>query len=144
MDAKIFFNQEGVVVSNSRFTANGQTYAIQDIDTVELRIIKPRFDYAILYLLIGFLLLSEEGTLFAVGGLSILLGIVAAVSAKRMYAVVLHNPDAHIQAFMHADSFFAEKVIHALDAAKVGRTDTEDTLSTMTGTSNPYGFRIKL
>lgn len=118
MDKKVFFNQDGVTISKTRFIVRGQLYEINKISFLTYQRLKPKRWFAMACMVIGMLLVLDEGDLFAFGGCLILLGIVAWVSAKPKYAVMLTLPEGEVQALVSTDLPHVERVIQALNTSR--------------------------
>lgn len=118
MDKKVFFNQDGVTVSKTRFIVRGQLYEINKISLLTYKKLKPKRWFAMICISIGMLLVLDEGDFFAFGGCLILLGIVAWVATKPRYAVILKMPEGEVQALVSTDQPHVERVIQALDASR--------------------------
>lgn len=124
MDKKVFFTQDGVTVSKTRFIVRGQLYEISKVSFLTYQRLKPNRWFAMVCLSIGLLLVLDEGDLFALGGCLILAGIVSWVAAKPKYAVMLTMPEGDIQALVSTDQSHVERVIQALNASR-GMHDAE-------------------
>jgi hypothetical protein len=95
MEEFVFFSLEGISVSNIEFIADEFTCAIQDV-------------------------ISDEVFMF-VGGFSIALGMIAWVSAKTQYAVVIHTPLGAHHALTSESSHDITRVVSALNKAIIHR-----------------------
>ena len=126
MDKKVFFNQDGVTISKTRFIVRGQLYEINKISFLAYQRLKPKRWFAMACMAIGMLLVLDEGDLFAFGGCLILLGIVAWVAAKPKYAVILTLPEGEVQALVSTDLPHVERVIQALNTSR-GMNNPEST-----------------
>lgn len=136
MDKKIFFNQDGVTVSKTRFIVRGQLYEINKISLLTYKKLKSNRWFAMICLSIGVLFVLDEGDLFAFGGCFLLLGIVAWVAAKPRYAVIVKMPEGEVRALVSTDQSHVERVIQALNASRqmshlepfeLAKTATSDT-----------------
>jgi hypothetical protein len=144
MDEKIFFNQGGISVSSQQFVVNSQTYPIQNIQSTEFRLLEPQRNLAGFFMLIGLLLLLDEGTLFVVGGFSIIIGIVIWVSAVTKYAVILFTADEEHQVLTSNDNLLIEKVIQALDTAMASNVSPiKEEVHVMRDAPHQFAFRLK-
>ncbi|SDK35244.1 hypothetical protein SAMN05192566_1018 [Methylophilus rhizosphaerae] len=121
MDEKIFFDQVGVRVTRDSVVVKGQTYPVATITSVSFREIEPKRWLSFLCLTVGLILLLEEGTLFAVGGILSIFAIVSGLTAKLKYAVVMTTGAGEKQVITSEDSAYIQQVIHAIDAAMVNR-----------------------
>lgn len=117
MDENILFNQADIKISSQHLNVHGKTYALSDIQFVESRLVEPKRIAALILLFCGLALLLDEGSLFALGGFCVLLGIVCWVSGGAKYSVVIHTAAGEHRVITTNDRLFTEKVIHALDTA---------------------------
>lgn len=123
MNKKVFLQQKNISVTESLLTINHQTYDIRAMHSARLQVQKPKHELAILWIFIGLLLLLDEGPLFAIGGLSVIVGLVTWIAKNPQYVITIHTPTTEHSVFTTSDKVTAEKVIHALDAARVSRID---------------------
>ncbi|AZN35133.1 DUF6232 family protein [Iodobacter ciconiae] len=121
MDEKIFFNQENVSVSNSRFIVNDQTYAMSNVTSVKSGITEPQRGGSIFLIVIGLLCLFGSGWVFGLGCILIVLGISAWLGAKTQYSVILNTSAGENQALVSEEKAYIEDVITALNDAIVSR-----------------------
>lgn len=104
-------------INTSRFIVNGQIIPIADISSAHLHVIKPKHGLDVLFMLVGLLLLLDEGSLFVVGGLLCLIGIVLWLSAKESYAILLTIAGDQRQFMQGSDRLLITQVMQALDHA---------------------------
>lgn len=121
MDKKVFFNQNGVTVSKTRFIVRGQLYEIKNISSMSYVEVPPTHRLSILSFLTGALLVLDEGDLFAVGGCLILVGIILFFAAKPTYVLSVRMPDGEKEALISSDKEHVERVIQAINAS-IGST----------------------
>lgn len=124
MEEAIYFSHQGVSVSNSRFIINGKTISIQNVSTVERRVLKPQLGFARVSMLGGFALLLGSGSLPMVGIFSIIYGGVLWFLAAPRYSVVIHTPAGEYQAYVSENSADAENVLTAFNVAVALKGDT--------------------
>ncbi|MFD1123039.1 DUF6232 family protein [Methylophilus flavus] len=117
MDENILFSHADVKVSREHLDVHGKIYPVSDIHLVESRLVEPKRITALILLFSGMTLLLDEGSLFAVGGFLVLLGIVFWVSGGSKYSVVIHTAGGEHRVITSNDRLFTEKVITALDTA---------------------------
>jgi hypothetical protein len=121
MEEFVFFSLEGIKVSNIQFIADGLTYALQDVIAVEHGMTEPSRVFATLCILSGaFLFIFEDIFMFA-GGFAIALGMVAWLSAKTRYSVVIHTHTGEHRALTSENSHDIDRVIRALNTAIIHR-----------------------
>ncbi|HSH87304.1 MAG TPA: DUF6232 family protein [Methylophilus sp.] len=128
MEEKVFFNFDGVTVSNSRFIVRSQTYAMQSVTSVKPGIVEPKRGVAILLMFIGFLLLVGEmlalytaGVLMIAGVVAIIIGLIAWVLEKPKYSVILNTSAGEHHALISEKKQDIEHVLQALNQAIVSR-----------------------
>lgn len=117
MDEHLLFSHADISITSQHLNVHGKIYAVSDIHTVESRLIEQKRFAALILLFTGLVLLLDEGSLFALGGFCVLLGIVLWVSGGTRYSVVIHTSDGKYDVVSSDDRLFTEKVIHALDTA---------------------------
>jgi hypothetical protein len=121
MEEFVFFSLEGISVSNIEFIADEFTCAIQDVISVHHGMIEPSRGFSTFCMLLGaFLMIFDEVFMF-VGGFSIALGMIAWVSAKTQYAVVIHTPLGAHHALTSESSHDITRVVSALNKAIIHR-----------------------
>lgn len=128
MEEKVFFNFDGITVSNSRFIVRSQTYAMQSVTSVKPGIVEPKRGVAILFIFIGFLLLIGEllelynpGVLIIAGAVAILIGLIAWYLEKPKYSVILNTSAGEHHALISEKKQDIEHVLQALNQAIVSR-----------------------
>lgn len=134
MEETIFFNFNGIIVSNSRFIVRSQTYAMQSVTSVKPGIIKPSRAVALAFILIGMLLmiaelaalelldlLDHQGVLLVAGVVAILIGLIAWYLGKPRYSVILHTSAGEHHALVSDNKQDIEHVLQALNQAIVSR-----------------------
>ncbi len=128
MEETVFFNFNGIIVSNSRFIVRSQTYAMQSVTSVKPGIVKPSRGVAMAFMLIGVLLLIGEllelldkGVLLVAGVVAILIGFIAWYLEKPRYSVVLHTAAGEHHALISDKKQDIEHVLQALNQAIVSR-----------------------
>ncbi len=123
MDEKVFLNNQGVSVSNSRFIVDGQTYAMNNVTSVKTDVSQPSRAANILFIVLGVLVLLGGG-----GGASIVVGLLMVVASvyfwtknKPKHLVVLNTSSGETQALESQDEAFIERVVSALNESIVSR-----------------------
>lgn len=117
MEENILFSNADVKVTSQHLNVHGKIYPIADIHFVESRFVEPKRILALILLFTGLILLLDEGSLFALGGFCVLLGIVFWVSGGTKYSVMIHTQVGEHKVITSDDQLMIEKVIHALDKA---------------------------
>lgn len=123
----ILFESPGVMVSNTRFRVNEQTYAINGVTSVQAVIETPSMK--------GPLILGAVGIVFVVGGLAgpqpvgaVVMAVIILVLAvfwstrlKPTYTVVLHVASGEVKALSSKDSPYIRSIVDALNNAIIHR-----------------------
>jgi hypothetical protein len=126
-EEKSFFNEGGVSVTNARFIAQGQTYAMSGITSVKSFQEDPSRKGPIILGIIGVL-----GTLGAFSSNSVGGGIIMAllfiggaiawwIYQKPEYSVLLSSASGEAKALASKDGQFISNVVNALNDAIVHR-----------------------
>lgn len=118
-DEKVFLSEEGVVVSNSRFTHGGQTYAMANVTSV--RPARAGMAWGILMAIVGlFMTIGGGGGGATAAGVALLVvGILLVVF--RTAFVVLHTAGGEQRALSSRNVKFVEKVVAAVNEAIIHR-----------------------
>jgi hypothetical protein len=118
VDETIFFQHEGVRITNTRFIVDGQTFAMNNITSVKPLEKKPNRIWPVLLIVLG-VLPALNG---AYGGLWLSLGggIWFALQ-KTMYHVMLHTSGGETSALKTYQREYLDKVVTALNNAIVHR-----------------------
>lgn len=121
MEEKTFFNENGVSVSNARFIAQGQTYAMSGVTSVKSFRQEPSRKGPIILAIIGLIALTGGGTVTVVG-LALIAGAVALwILQKPEFSVLLSSASGEAKALTNKDGEFIGKVVAALNDAIVHR-----------------------
>ena len=122
MDEQIFFNQDGVSVSNARFIVSGQTYAMSAVTSVKQAVRPPSRGGPILLGIVGFLICFIGTTSAIVVGLfMIICAIALGIKQKPEYIVVLNTSSGESQALKSVDRLYVESVVNALNHSIIHR-----------------------
>lgn len=124
MAEQTFFTEAGVTVTNARFIARGQTYAVGAITSVRFqRILPNRALPTILFIIAGLCLFGAGGNPHA--GISVLvfggLGAVLWYSRPSRYSVRIMTASGESDAFIAKDRALVEHIVQGLNDAIVSR-----------------------
>jgi hypothetical protein len=133
MDEHILFHNAGVKISNQQLIVPGHVYALKDIESVEFSELEPKRTVALVLILAGLFLLFREGNLFALGGFSVLMGIVIWITGNTQYSVIINTSSGRHEVLNSMDRAYIEKVLHAMDAAML----KHEHYRPVTGDANP-------
>jgi hypothetical protein len=122
MEERVFFDRDGVRVTNARFMVGSQTYAMNGVTSVKSRVTPPNRTGAIIAVIVGVLLF------FGLDGGAKLFGLLVAGVAgwmlsqmKNTHAVFLSSASGEVQALANQDGEYIGGVIAALNDALVHR-----------------------
>lgn len=121
---RTFFNNNGVIVTNARFIASGQTYAMSGITSHGVHRVKPDYSMTIFIAIIGLICVAMFQMSIPVGILGILmimLAIYIGRRAKPVYFLLLRTASGERRALQSKDQIFIESVAQALSNAIVYR-----------------------
>ena len=120
-EEKMFFNDGGVTVSNSRMMYDGKTYAMSGVTSVKSWEKSPSRKGPIIMIAIGLLFLAagKSGIIMAlilIGG-----GIAWWISQKSDFSVMLTSASGETQAYTSTDKSFVNSIINAINESIVHR-----------------------
>ena len=122
MSETVFFDENNVKVTNARFIANGQTYAMSGVTSVRSTMAPAEIKGYLIGIAVGLLML------IALDGAAKLIGVVIAglagwmlMNAKSTHWVTLVTAAAESRALESKDEGFINKVVEALNDAIVHR-----------------------
>ncbi|WES96264.1 DUF6232 family protein [Chryseobacterium arthrosphaerae] len=116
----IFYNDNFVIVTQSRFVAQSKTYAMRNISSVHVfEIIKSR-TRSVLFIILGLPFLFSKD-IFWVGIIILLLGIWWLFSIKNEYAVRISTNSGEANSIISKDRNYIQKVVNALNNAIIHR-----------------------
>ena len=115
MEEKTFFNEGGVSVSNARFIASGQTYAMSGVTSVKSFREDPSRKGPIIMAVIGVLALAGGGTATVVGLLLIAGAAAMWFLQKPIFHVLLSTASGESKAHSDKNGDFINKVVTALN-----------------------------
>lgn len=124
MSEQTFLNEGGITVTNSRFIANGQTYAMSGITSVKSFKHPTSIKGPIILFAIGFLIfIGGQGS----AG-SILTGLLFFASAiawlvlnKPLFSVMLSSASGETEAYSSKNENFILNVVNAINEAIIAR-----------------------
>lgn len=116
-----FFDEGSVRITNTRFIALEQTYAMSGVTAVKPSRQDPSRGLSIILGIIGLLCLTGGGGAIFVGLLFLAAAVIAWVNAKATYYVVLSTSSGETKALSSKDGAFITRVINALNDSIVHR-----------------------
>ena len=122
MDEQVFFDQDGVSVSNARFIVNGQTYAMSAVTSVKQTVKEPSRVGVVIVAVVGLLIcLIGNAAAIVIGLFTFALAIFVGATQKSEYIVVLSTSSGESQALTSDDSSYVESVVSALNQSIIHR-----------------------
>ena len=118
MDEQIFFNNNGVKVTNARFIVDANTYAIRNITSTAAWSQSQRWILGAILILIG-LASFKDAT-----GIGIFLFLIAAVVlylGRPVHYVRLHTSGGEVKAVKSYDLEYVRQVVQALNEAIISQ-----------------------
>lgn len=116
-EEQVFLSERGVVVSNSRFSCGGQTYAMANVTSV--RAARAGMGVGVAFVLFGVLCCLGGGAGIAFGAVLIVIGALLIIT--RSAYVVLHTAGGEQRALSSRNVEFVTKVVSAVNEAIVHR-----------------------
>lgn len=121
MDEKTFFSSGDVSVTNARFMAKGQTYAMSGVTSVKSFRQNPSRKGPLILGFIGLLAMTGGGGALLVGLLIVGGAIAWWFSQKPEFSVLLSSASGEVKALASPDGDFISKVVGGLNDAIVHR-----------------------
>lgn len=135
MNKEIYFNQDGVSISSSHLSVNGNTYTIESI--LFFRITETNFwrSLSFIFMILGFLLMVDEGPLFVIGGVIFFAGLLTWMNVHASYSLLITTSEAETTALVTFDKLFIEKMVEALYASMADYRERSASLKASVETS---------
>ena len=106
-----FLEEQGIKVTNARFLAGGQTYAMAGVTSVRLIKVPRQTVLAWILIVVGLFLLL----------IPTIIGIIMLIKQPPPWAVGLSTASGEVNAYFTKDRAFAERVVSALNDAIIAR-----------------------
>jgi hypothetical protein len=115
-----FYQDGGVLVTQSRYVTNAKTYAMRNISSVHIfEIVKSKTAPVILAVLGFFLLFANDFRI--IGGLLLAGGVGALFLIKNEYAVRISTNSGEANSLVSKDKNYIQKIVSALNKAIIHR-----------------------
>jgi hypothetical protein len=128
MSEQIFYNQDGIMVTNSRFIVYGQTYTMSGITSVKINktcLTGRNLTIAIIILsimLISPIILSEiMGMPILIIALVALAPIAGILLFRHKWVIVLTTSSGEVKALENRDKGVISEIVNALNSAIIAR-----------------------
>jgi hypothetical protein len=122
MKEKVIFGLGDLKISDTQLIANDKTYSLQEVISVKHGLVEPKRWFPICCILIGSFLIDMDNALIIVGGFSILLGMIALLTQKTLYTVVIDTLSGEHQAFSSENSNDVDNIIRAINTAIINKS----------------------
>lgn len=116
---KIFFKDDNVAVTQARYIANSKTYAMRNISSVSLFVLKSNYTLETILVIIGAIVLIS-GT-FIVGAIISVIGLLLIVFKKDEYSVRISTNSGETNSLISKDKDYIQKIVNALNEAIIHR-----------------------
>ncbi|MCL1114691.1 DUF6232 family protein [Shewanella basaltis] len=121
MEEKIFLDKGKVVVSNSRFIVDGQTYAMSNVTSVKSGVIEGSHSQTFILILIALACFAAGTIGFFMAVIFFGLAYYNAKQVKNTYTVILNTSAGENKALSSHDQAYVSTIIAALNDAIVSR-----------------------
>lgn len=121
MAEQTFLNEGGITVTNTRFIAGGQTYAMSGITSVKTLKHTPSKKGPIVLIILGLLGLAAPDEAKIIGFLLLAGGIAWLVLNKPKFSVMLSSASGEVEAYTSKDEKFISNVVNAINEAIIAR-----------------------
>lgn len=123
---RTFLSEQGVLVTNARFVAHNQTYAMGGITSVKTMIEGPSSGFPVIMLIVGVLVLlgclaGAEWKGALVGAALVGLAILILKSQKATHHLVLRTASGEVRAISSQDQTRIARILAAINDAIVAR-----------------------
>lgn len=117
---KIFYNDEDVTITQSRYVTNTKTYAMRNISSVAIFEVSQNYSLQIILLLLGLVMLVVEDVRI-IATIIIAISIYWIIKTKGKYAVRISTNAGETNSIVHTDKIYVKKVVNALNEAMIYR-----------------------
>lgn len=118
---KIFYQDNNVLVTQSRFIANNKTYAMRNISSVSNYRITKNSTGIYLLIFIGIIVLIAGGNGILWGLLLIGVGITLIMTMKDDFSVQINSNSGESKALISKDQMYIQKIVDAINDAIIHR-----------------------
>lgn len=114
----VFYNSNGVKVTDSRFISGSKTYAMRNLSSVSVGVVNANRTGPGLLFAFGILLLLFDGTM-VVGAIAAILGLIFLISAKDKYTVKISSNSGEVNGYESTDKGTVEDMVESVNDAIV-------------------------
>lgn len=117
MNNDLYFEEDGISVGMHSINVNGFKYAMEDITSVHILESRIWRGFSIILILLGTLILIDEGTLFALGGLLVFVGFLLWTNLNKSYTLLIETPKEDLPIFFTRNEELIYRLMQALETA---------------------------
>jgi hypothetical protein len=117
MNTILYFHQNGISVSSQQLVVSGKSYPITKIQSFRFTATNIWRGFSIIAMVLGFLLMVDEGSLFVIGGVLFIGGVLTLLNTKASYLLWISTHEGESPVLQTYDKFLLDEVIEALDVA---------------------------
>ena len=116
---KIFYQNNDVTVSQSRFVSGGKTYAIRNISSVKKCVVRKHIITPIFYIAVGIIFLVFSLDLFfrITGGICVIIGVIWFFSGRHKFSVRINTNKGKEDSLISTDEELIAKIVYAVSEA---------------------------
>ena len=120
---KVFYQSANILVTNSRFVANGTTFAMNNITSVRLHVKPKNAGIVLASILLGYGLFQilESPNSFLIPLALILTALLYYFTTKPSYSVKITTNAGEQEGFSSIDSKIAQQAVDAINEAMIHR-----------------------
>ena len=120
--SEVFYQDEKIIVSNSRFVVDKKTYSIRNISSVKIGRSSRMLHFILLFF--GMWCCIPDGWIRIMGAVLVIGSIYQLVAIKRKYTVriITNSSEFFEDVFVSTDSILVEKIVNAVNKAIVTNT----------------------
>lgn len=120
MDEEVYYNDQSVLVTKTRYVTGGKTYSMRNISSVHMDTIPPNNSPAIWAIGIGVLLMIFGGpAIKVIGGAFLLIGGFVIASSKPKYSVKINSNSGEIDSLSSDNKDYIENIVKQINYAIV-------------------------
>lgn len=114
---RVFFQDSNVTITQSRYIANGTTYAMRNISSVDVFKVPLKYTAETILIILGVGLLP----LFGLGLIFIIWAIIMSNKKKPNYAVRITTNAGETNSFISPEKEYIQKIVNAINEAIIQR-----------------------
>lgn len=114
MDELYIFEEADIRITRTQVHVEDHVFMTDTIHAVDLKEVKPKRQFSIVSILVGAMMLMDDGALFAVGCVAVSLGILSILASRNRYSVTLMEPHRLVHVLLTHDRLLAYRVFEAI------------------------------